>query len=90
MELSKRDRWEIWVQDLEERLAYYLYEMKERKLLSDGKTGKICVEVLESEQKVGAWEVWLNGKKMFYFDGPMAHQRASKKAAEVTQLESAV
>lgn len=82
MELSKRDKWEIWMQDLDERLAYHLYELKERKKLTDGMA---TVEVRESEQNKGTWEVWEGGRKRFVYDCPLAHYRATKKAAEILE-----
>lgn len=80
--LTKQDLWKIWVQDLEERMNYHLYQHAERKkLLTEG--GKGIVEVRESDSVKGTWEVWEGGRKRFIYDGSLGHYRATKKASEI-------
>ncbi len=92
MELTKRDRWEIFMQDLEERLAYHLWQKSiADKLIKKelASAGKALVEVRESEEIKGTWEVWEGGRKRFVYDGSLGHYRATKKAAEILeQLQS--
>jgi hypothetical protein len=88
MELTKRDRWEIWMQDLDEKLDYHLYQLKEQKKPNDQPI--VVVEVRESDKDKGWWEVWHAGTKRFIYDGPLAHYRATKKAAEIlNEIQSA-
>lgn len=73
---------------LEEKLARYLFNLPEQKILTAGtiptpQTSKMIVEVVELKNFPGWWGVSVNGVSKEVFYGSDAQKQASKKAADI-------
>lgn len=68
-----------WRDQLEERLAWHLFNANIKD--ETPSNPKRVVEVSEVDH--GAWEVYMNGKKIFHFTGIDAHSRALKASTEL-------
>lgn len=72
---ERQERFKVWCDDLEQRLAWHLFCYREPDL-----TLTRLVEVVENDSR---WDVYLNGVKMFQFIGNDAYSRATRVATDL-------
>lgn len=72
---AKQERFDRWVENLEQRLAWHLFCYRAPE--------PILTRLIEVVEESGEWDVYLNGKKMFHFTGSDAYQRATRAAGDL-------
>lgn len=92
MNLQERQKkFNTWRNDLEQRYALHIFLFENRHGhsaspavdTSKALPPKLKVEVVESPSIAGAWEVYINGRRVNYYSGPDAHLKATKRAGEI-------
>jgi hypothetical protein len=72
-----KEKFQRWVNDLEDRLAAYMFQQNPKLDWPEKRLIQVC------EQESGVWEVFLNGRKMYHFDGPDAQDKANQAASDL-------